>query len=119
MVRVPSVPGQNFAMPSSLLALQRSNSDPGTQTLSRSFSAFVAEKLLSDDQKSVAFTGRDWVFAELLKRVTQENVQVLVVRGSAGLGKSSIIAHIVSCVGEEHQRKLGLKLSSFPASSTA
>lgn len=122
----PSVAKQQIAVPSSTvigallfgLILIVFAVDRDVQNLSSTFLRFIGEKLLTADQKAEAFTGRDWLFDGLKVRASNADVRAIVIQGSAGVGKSAIVAKILSTLGTEQQRKLGLDLSSFPSTTS-
>lgn len=89
------------------------------QDLSRKFTDFIRDKLLTADQKAEAFCGRTWVFDVLRTKLGNTQTRAVVISGSAGVGKSSFVAKALQVASQEQRRKIGLDLSSLPSSLSA
>lgn len=83
------------------------------------FQSFIAEKLLDADQHAEAFCGREWLFEGLRERMADEKTRALLIRGSAGVGKSSVVAKILQSLGEAQRVQLNLELKSIPTKTSA
>lgn len=80
------------------------------QTFALTFSSIICRLLLCSDRLHDRFCGRRWFFGKVLELITRN--RAVVVRGSAGVGKSAVMAKILFSLPRQRHAPLGLALPS-------